>query len=436
MTSKVKSPSAYYNQQTPRSRAAWEDSVSRFRSRWREGYGRDYVPHTAAGFGTYDLAIHGLNYPQSYGARDVVDRILKQRSGEPYLMGIELEIENADQRREISEVLKKYLPDRHICVSDGSLRGEALEIVTSPLAPTEVSRVQWYSLLRELDRLGCTSHKSGRCGLHVSISRKYLREETWRSLRSFLTRKSKFFKEISRRVRGEGSGDRDPFYFCKFSNQSTKYTALNLSKGAVAEFRFFRGTLKVESFLASVEIVRSLVEWAKNNEQIGRSRFDSRSWVASLDRFPVARKYIGDRVSLLSAPRERTGAPRVRLSEWERRERALRRFISSRCWALDLSMGAGLTLSGYTTRLPVGWGVGVTSGESETVREYPIDWSRSRVPEYIRHAIAQRLFPRSIWISSRHHTNEPCCVVFRYVRGGWGNRSRFDVEIVPVVTSV
>lgn len=437
MASKVKTPSVYYNQQTLRSREEFRDSIARFRSRWRDSYTGEYSPYRAAGFGTYDLALHGLNYPQSYGSREVLDRIIRQRAGEPYLIGVELEIENADRRSDISETLKRYLPDRHICVSDGSLRGEALEIVTSPLAPTEIGRVQWYSLLRELDRLRCTSHKSGRCGLHVSISRSYLKESTWEGLRAFLTRKSLFFKEISRRERGEGTGERDPFYFCRFSNVSTKYTALNLSKSAVAEFRFFRGTLKVESFLASLEIVRSLVEWAKGLEASGRVRFDSRSWVATLDRFPVAKKYVGDRVSLLTARRERSGVPRVRLTDWERRERALRRLVNSRCWSLDLSIGSGLTLSASCSyRLPIAWGVGVTTTEELNQREYPIDWSRSRVPEYLRDVIRRGLFPNSLWINSRSHTIEPCCAVFRHIRGGWGNGSRFEIEIVPVVASV
>lgn len=438
MSIKVKNPSIYYNQNDLRGGVGYSDALSRFRSRWRESYGGELSPYRSPGFGTYDLAIHGLNYPQNYGSREIVDRIVKQRSGEPYLVGVELEIESAERRREIADTLKRYLPDRHICVSDGSLRGESLEIVSSPLAPREVNRVQWYNLLRELDRLGCTSHKGGRCGLHVSISRNYLKESTWEALRSFLCRKSRFFKEISRRSIGDSeSRGGDPFYYCRFSNHRTKYTALNLSKSAVAEFRFFRGTLKVESFLASLEIVRSLVEWAKGLESSGdRIRFDSRSWVASLDRFPVARKYIGDRVSLLSTPRERSGAPRVRLTEWDRRERGLRRFTSTRCYDLRLSIGSGLTLTGEALgMLPVVWGVGVTHNQESQGRSYPINWNRSRVPAYVRELLARGLMPSDIWINSRQSVEAAVEVVFVYRRGGWGNNSRFDVAIQPIRSS-
>jgi hypothetical protein len=235
----------------------------------------------------YTLESCGLLSPRSFHSAEVT-RIIKQRIGEPYLMGIELECEGLDQddrnRDRVSDLLQRYLPERHLCVTDGSLRQGGIEIVTTPLAPTEISRIQWYRLLKGLRKAGLWSFADAsgesRCGLHVSISRNYLIAESWIKLRRFLTRYQAYFKAISQR---------SDTYYCAFTNETTKYTALNLSKQSVAEFRFFRGNLSPKRHIAAIETIRCLVETMRQCEDNGQN-ITPAQYRRSLDRFPMAKR--------------------------------------------------------------------------------------------------------------------------------------------------
>lgn len=235
----------------------------------------------------YSLQSCGLLSPRSFHSEEI-KRLIKQRSGESYLIGIELECEGLDQdndnRDRVSDLLQRYLPERHLCVTDGSLRQGGIEIVTTPLAPTEISRVQWYRLLKGLRKAGLWSFQDNdgesRCGLHVSISRNYLKEDSWLKLRRFLTRYQAYFKAISQR---------SDTYYCAFRNETTKYTALNLSKHSVAEFRFFRGNLSPKRHIAAIETIRCLVETMRQCEDNGQNITPAR-YRRTLDRFPMAKR--------------------------------------------------------------------------------------------------------------------------------------------------
>lgn len=427
MGNRVKHPSAYYRENGVK----YRDAIARLQSNYN-ACGDSYERITAGGFGSYDLKTHGLNYPQGYGRGEIVSRIIAERSGEPYLVGIELEVEGATEREAIADVLHKYLPKKHICVSDGSLRDSGIEIVTSPLAKREVRAVAWYNLLRQLSRLGCVSHDSGRCGLHVSISRQYLREETWSALRTFLTRNQAFFKAISRRdPRGERS---DPFHFCRFLNSTNKYRALNLGKKQVAEFRFFRGTLNPVSFVASLELVYSLVEYAKTVElgaQNGRISLRTRQWIAFASGNQVLAKHIAPHVALLTAPRVRgSGAPRARLTDEQRRGRFAQRIAHTGSYSMRLeSRGAAIagTVDGGRY-LPVRYGIGIERGEL-LPRSYRIDWSRSSVPQYVRRLVERGCGVEALQIVSDQVPDRECVAVFRYNRAGWGQSAFYTIEL-------
>lgn len=425
---------------------AWRkyyDAIERFRDRWYDDYSGGYRPVRSGSpsFGRYNLTRDGVNTPGSYNNGSTVSRIIKERASEPYLLGIELEIERADNTQRIADALNQYLPERHVCVTDGSLRNNGIEIVTSPLAPREVSRIAWYQLLRSLSRSGCISHDSGRCGLHISISRSFLTDQSWRSLRSFLTRERLFFEAISRRERGENA-DGDPFYYCQFRNEATKYTALNLSKGSVAEFRFFRGTLKPDSFLASIEIVRSLVEYTKGielaRERGKRSRFTCKGWISVLSQFPVGWKYAKDRIELLGTGSGGSAVARRRLTDIERIERTVVALLSYRSngpriqWSRD-TLGTGIDLM-----INDPWGYSIVynlyDGGRGADRTYtmPINWERSNVPTAIRGYAQRGYAPQRIHVTTGAvlYPDRQYEAIMMYSRGGWGRRSRVEIRIV------
>lgn len=383
-------------------------------------------------FETYELKTHKLLASGTFGSRKGIGRVLHSKKLASYLVGIELETEGLccdssdDEKIEnVSDILQRFLPKNHVCVYDGSLRN-GIEIVTAPLAPDEITRIGWYGLLRQLSRAGLTSHDSGRCGLHVSISRKYLSEENWRRLRAFITRHRAFFEAISRREGKLG--------FCEFRNANTKYTALNLSKGNVAEFRFFRGTLKPASFIASVEIVRALVEWVKTLQNDNKTRFSSASFLRFLNasRFHVARAYVENHTTLLRLQRATTSNPRPRRSNDEIRNDALR-VLGQRLNRYSYQLASydenGLTIT-LRNRVLIADNVSIEYNENPTTTELQIDYSRCLLPRDVRVAQRRGLLPSSIRVVSNYAVNPSSRVVFRYQRGGWGRGSYLTARVV------
>lgn len=412
--------------------------------KYRDGYARYYSRDSRQnlGFGNYNLERDGLLGIHRYGS-GAIERIVRDRHGEPYLMGIEIEIEGTiDRRSEISETLQKYLPDRHICVPDGSLDSTGIEVVTAPLAPKEVNRIGWYRLVRQLSRLGCRSHDGDRCGLHISISRTYLRAETWRALRRWIIKQRPLLYALSRRTSQN---------FAQYTSDNTKYAALNLTKSNVGEFRFFRGTLKPSSFLASVEIVRSLVEFARGEQDKATARGSSvrtlgtRAWVKLVgERFPIAHEYIGDRYSLLVTSTERsgTGTRRARLTQAELTEQLRQELYRIGRYGTDYYVGTGTVgdRTGYLqirSRWAFGSAVSVSAELSEAAtREMPINWAESTIPARVRRLLERGASIPTIAVRSRYTTDQAVEIRLAYNAGGWGRRSWYEPRIMPVTPTI
>jgi len=376
-------------------------------------------------FRDYELMRDGLlaTGRTSAGDRDV-SLIVSEYPNTPYLLGIEIETEGCTGRSTdsktpiIGSILNRHLRRNHICVPDGSLYG-GFEIVTAPIAPNTIGRVGWYKLLKELSAAGLTAHENGRCGLHINVSRRYLSDDSWRRLRSFIVSRGRFFRALSRRV---------SFNYSSFSNETTKYTALNLSKTSVAEFRFFRGTLKPSSFLASIEIVRALVEYAHAVENIGGSRLTSAGFLETLKRFPIGFKYASAHVDLLKRQRDPNAPKRARVDSDEIRARALR-YIRQRATAcVDISENGAFRWELCDTRQMSPYQT-IEYLDQPAVYTLPIIWP-NRLPTALRVAARRGLLPQTIEIRSNWRTlRETARVQVRYSGGGWGQTGTFRFYI-------
>ncbi len=227
-----------------------------------------YYARNALRFDDYSLAEKGI-----MGAKPHTNyrRELLGRESAPYLMGIELEVEHSEAdlqsvtlKRAVDKALRMHLNGAHYCCYDGSL-GNGFEIVTAPRSAHELrqSYHHYYLLLQALQKEGFRSHDGGHCGLHVHISRRALSDEKWNGLRRFLSKHGRLFKAISRR---------DSFGYCAFDGNDRRnagrYSALNLEPSNTAEFRFFRGTLNWKSFIMSIEVIMSLVDYARDAKKL------------------------------------------------------------------------------------------------------------------------------------------------------------------------
>jgi len=371
-------------------------------------------------FRDYELNRDGLlsSGRTSAGDRDV-SLIVSEHPNTPYLLGIEIETEGCTGRSNdpktpiVGSILNRHLRRKHICVPDGSLYG-GFEIVTAPIAPNTIGRVGWHKLLKELSAAGLTAHENGRCGLHINVSRRYLSDDSWRRLRSFIVSRGRFFRALSRRV---------SFNYSSFSNETTKYTALNLSKSSVAEFRFFRGTLKPSSFLASIEIVRALVEYAHAVETAGANRLTTAGFLETLKRFPIGAKYAAAHVDLLKRQRDPNAPKRARVSDDEIRSRALG-YIRSRA-AANVEMSDSGVSWRLTNSAQISPYQTVEYTTETTTYRVPIIWP-TRPPAALRVALRRGLLPTEIVVSSHWRvTNEGARVRVSYSGGGWGQTGTF-----------
>lgn len=220
-----------------------------------------YYSRNSIKFSAYDLHVTGIT-----GAKPAVAYYseIAARVSSPYLIGLEIECENASSLNAIGNALNTYIPHGHYVCRDGSLQNSGIEIVTAPRSPNELTQNyhRYYGLLNALREAGCTAHDNARCGLHVHISRPALPNDTWVKLAKFVSRNSVVFKKLSRRIGSSKAAGNSDFYFCNFAvNSGSRYSAVNLTCSGTVEFRFFRGTLKPATFFASLEIIRSLVEF-------------------------------------------------------------------------------------------------------------------------------------------------------------------------------
>lgn len=161
--------------------------------------------------------------------------------------------------------------------TDGSL-DDGLELVTHPMTLTyHLNEMPWAEILRKAQSMGYLSHAAGTCGLHVHISRlafgcTYEQQEA--AIARLLYFVEKFWAELlrfSRRTQSQMNRWAARYGIrLTLSEQMShaknscagRYTAVNLTNSDTVEIRIFRGTLKLNTLKATLQMVNHLVEVA------------------------------------------------------------------------------------------------------------------------------------------------------------------------------
>lgn len=147
---------------------------------------------------------------------------------------------------------------------------------------------QFESILQILSNEGYKSHDTRTCGLHVHINRKYFgntTEEQNENIDKMILFFEYFKDEIktfSRRSNynychflSDSAGISDKKSICntkkikELKNNFGRYMTINVENSNTVEIRVFKGTLKKESFFASLEFVFNLARIIKNNDLNG-----------------------------------------------------------------------------------------------------------------------------------------------------------------------
>lgn len=215
-------------------------------------------------------AIHPYSYkptPLFYG------------DGERYF-GVELEIDGGGEDDDNATTILNIGNARynHIyCKHDGSLE-EGFEIVTHPMTlEYHLHKMPWSDILQAAREMGYTSHQAETCGLHVHVSRSalgdtyaeqdnviarilYFVERHWNELLRFSRRTSRQLQRWAARY-GYKDEPKEMLSHAK-SCHAGRYTCINLTNDYTIEFRIFRGTLKLNTLIATLQMVNHICDVA------------------------------------------------------------------------------------------------------------------------------------------------------------------------------
>ena len=192
--------------------------------------------------------------------------------------GVELEIDGAgkddDYAEEILDIANEE--DDHIYIkTDGSL-DDGMEIVTHPMSLEYHKEFCWDRVMKKAVYLGYRSHQTSTCGLHVHVNRDslgldreeqdevisrilYFVEHHWNEMLKFSRRTEYNMNRWAARYGYESS---PKAIMDKAKKNYGRYVAVNLCNYHTIEFRLFRGTLKHNTLIATLELVNKICELA------------------------------------------------------------------------------------------------------------------------------------------------------------------------------
>lgn len=219
------------------------------------------------------------NKPTIYGYHDYSEGYRERRYSprdQPLYLGFELEVDNVTiDNEDLARRVLDGSPDGVLhCEYDASV---AFEFISQPCT-LEYHKHQYYQdwLFSELDGY-CESHDAGTCGLHVHVNKDFFTEKGYERLKTILF----FFKEELFRFSRRQSWN---YEYSDFEEHSAKcdvtitgskncrksghYTWFNENSGCTHEFRFFRGTLRYETFMATLELVHNICVMAMSDQDV------------------------------------------------------------------------------------------------------------------------------------------------------------------------
>ena len=224
-------------------------------------------------------------------------------------MGVELEIDGGYNPESTAKELKN---DCIYCKHDGSLGSNGIEIVTHPCTlKYHEEEFNWGRIVQVAHEHGYQSHQIGTCGLHVHVNRNFFGSGDEADAR--IARIMLFFQEhwgnivkFSRRRLGDLShwankpyttiSKEDTEYIAARKAREEKmntrrYQAVNLQNDNTVEFRVFRGTLNVNTLIATLQFVDGLCRYVMNHniEQIYSMPWSDVVKSAEFDRLELTR---------------------------------------------------------------------------------------------------------------------------------------------------
>ena len=243
--------------------------------------------------------------------------------------GIELEVGKAGQQHKESEKVLKILKEEAYTMRDGSINRNGVlgysdyecggfEIITHPHTEEALFNMNWKDAFKELLRQGYRSHDIKTCGLHIHISRTLFNDAE--AISKMMYFYDKFRPEIlkfSRRKESEAERWAKPYLedpcslsdyydlydeYNKSDNHNDRYYAVNITNNYTIEVRIMRCTLKLSTFLATLDF---MITVAKNANRVPSHDIDNLYiWLEGMK--PETYRYMAERNCFNLFNREKT----------------------------------------------------------------------------------------------------------------------------------
>lgn len=226
--------------------------------------------------------------------------------------GVELEVDEGGKDNDNAAALKSIanVHEENIYIkSDGSLK-DGFEIVSHPMTlEYHTEEMNWKEILREAVSMGYRSHQTSTCGLHVHVNRNafgdnqteqedvisrilFFVEKHWNELFTFSRRSSYNMSRWSARFGFEKTGKQ--ILEKAKSGCNGRYVAVNLNNYHTIEFRLFRGTLKYNTFIATLQMVNHICDAAISLSEEGIDAMNWSEFVSSIEE-PELIQYLKER---------------------------------------------------------------------------------------------------------------------------------------------
>ena len=213
--------------------------------------------------------------------------------------GVELEIDGAgkdsNNAREILDIGNE--DEEHIYIkSDGSL-DDGMEIVSHPMTLDYHKNYCWAEIMKKAVSLGYRSHQTSTCGLHIHVNRicfgesreeqdevisrvLYFVKHHWNELLKFSRRSEYTINRWAARYGYENS----PKAIMDKTKKGNfgRYAAVNLCNYSTIEFRLFRGTLKLNTFIATLQLVNEICNVAVSMSDEGLQKLSWSEFVSNI----------------------------------------------------------------------------------------------------------------------------------------------------------
>ena len=233
--------------------------------------------------------------------------------------GVELEIDGAGESNTNAEkILQIANRDHELMYSkhDGSL-DDGFELITHPCTPDfHLRHIPWAEVLDKAKELGYLSHQAGTCGLHVHVNRTafgeteedqetviarilYFFEKHWEELLKFSRRTQKQLRRWADRY---GLKEHPKQIIQTAKGCGDRYYSLNLCNTHTVEFRMFRGTLKLNTFIATLQLLDRICDVAICLSDDELKDLSWTSFVDSCSHLPELVQYLKERRLYINEP--------------------------------------------------------------------------------------------------------------------------------------